>query len=71
MVKKNLHRLVLIKQTTYYHKNERHHKHGQYNSSVNECMLLIDCYLRRQVTTFTLRTKQIITDTLSRLNINK
>ena len=26
-----------LNNTTYYHKNEVHHKHGQYNTRVNQC----------------------------------
>ena len=29
--------LPALKKTTYYHKDERKHKHGQYNSRVNAC----------------------------------
>jgi hypothetical protein len=30
------------KKTSYYHKNEWQHKHGQYNSRINECSKLSD-----------------------------
>jgi len=36
---KKLHRFASIQKTTYYHKNEWQHKHGQYNSMVNEWSL--------------------------------
>jgi glucan-binding YG repeat protein len=29
-----------LKENTHYHKNEWQHKHGQYNSRVNECLYL-------------------------------
>ena len=30
--------LLPLKKTTYYHKNEWQHEHGQYDSRVNECL---------------------------------
>ena len=36
-----------LKKTTYYYKYERPHRHGQYNSRVNECLKLIGHQLGR------------------------
>ena len=37
-----------LKTTTYYYKYERPHRHGQYDSRVNECLKLIGHQLGRQ-----------------------
>ena len=36
-----------FKKTTYFHNTQRQHKHGQYNSRVNEYSWLTDYYLGR------------------------
>jgi hypothetical protein len=43
----NLNSFAAIKLTMHNHKNEKHHKNGQYHKRFSECSYLITYHLRR------------------------